>query len=346
MQTYFDSMRHIHHLIIFFIPVFSFGQLNVGGGNPQQIVESTLSGSGVSISNVEYFGNPDALAYFNANTFGMTMNSGLLMTTGSKYYALGPNNIINAGIDQHESGYILMDQMYPGSINRDAARIEFDVIPSGSDLKINYQFASEEYSQYALQGYNDAFCILISGNEYPQVQNFAILPNENSICVSLINSSYNSSYYIDNGDQGTLQAPYGFDNHYIQYNGMTKPLTANIPVTPGLTYHLIMVIAELKDAIFDSGVFIQEGGVTASLGETDLSDVVNLFYNSQNQQATIELKDYQDQLTYIIVDLSGKVMTRAKITETTLVDMSNYSSGMYIIQVEGSNGKISKKVIR
>ena len=107
-----------------------------------------------------------------------------------------------------------------------------------------------------------------------------------------------------------------------------------------------MVIADLKDAIFDSGVFIQEGGVTASLGETDLSDVVNLFYNSQNQQATIELKDYQDQLTYIIVDLSGKVMTRAKITETTLVDMSNYSSGMYIIQVEGSNGKISKKVIR
>ncbi len=337
-------MKHIHHLIILFLPVLSFGQLITGGNNVQEIVLQSLSGSGITIYNVSYTGNPDAIAYFSADNYIMELSSGLLMTTGSKYHALGPNNKTNAGINQQEAGSSLIEQIYPGSISYDAAVIEFDFVPTGSALNIQYQFGSEEYPEFSSQEFNDAFCILISGNEYSQAQNIAKLPNQSSICVNNINSSNNSAYYMQNGD--ISGSPYNSDPHYLQYDALIKPLIATTNVTPGLTYHLTMIIADLKDAIYDSGVFIQEGSITASLGKNTLYETVNVSYNLQTQQAKIELTEQQENLSYSIVDLSGKVMTQSKISETTPIDMSNYSSGMYLIHVEGNNGKITKKVIR
>lgn len=341
-------MKYPYYLLLAFIPSFSFGQLNLGGNDPQDLVPNALSGSGVSISNVQYTGSPDAIAYFSANNIeNMPYNSGFLMTTGSKYYAQGPNDTTDAGIDNQVPGLPLFNNFF-NATSYNASVIEFDLVPSGSTLKLNYIFASEEYSGPNITpayAFNDAFGIFISGPGITGIQNMARLPNTSPVSTRTINPSTNSQYFIYNGDGS--EGPYNSSDLFLQYNGLTVPLTASVSnLTPGSSYHIIMVIADAGNAVLDSGVFLEEGGITAGIGVNTLDNFVSIAYNPSNQLVTIQVTEYQENLVYSIVDLSGKTMEQSKFTETTSADLSAYSSGIYLIRVEGSNGLISKKIVR
>ncbi|WP_341906672.1 choice-of-anchor L domain-containing protein [Fluviicola taffensis] len=350
-------MKIIHHLIISCLPLFSFGQLTLGGNNPQDLVLQTLSGSGVTISDIIYVGSSEAISYFSANTQNMPFHSGFLMTTGYRNLAVGPNNDPRAGIDNGYPGSTIMNS-YIGGESHNAAILSFDLIPSGDSLKIKYIFGSDEYPEYVGAQYCDAFAIFVQGPGINGTINIATVPNQSIVSINTVNGGnpggtgsginasppVNLSYFINNGDGS--QSPYNSSAGYVQYDGLTKPLIAKTKVTPNQSYHVMMIIIDAVDGIYDSGVFIEEGGITASVSENNLSNFVNVFYSASNQQATIQITDYQENLTYSIVDLSGKIMTQSKISETTSIDLSNYSSGMYLIQVEGANGKMTKKVIR
>ncbi|TSJ41946.1 choice-of-anchor L domain-containing protein [Fluviicola chungangensis] len=341
-------MKYIYHFIIVFFPTISFSQLILGGNDPQDLVTHALSGSGVSISNIQYTGSPDAIAYFSSsNITDMPYSSGFLMTTGSKYYAQGPNNSTNAGIDNQTPGFALFNSVF-NATSYNASVIEFDLVPSGNTLHINYIFGSEEYSGPTITpvyAFNDAFGIFISGPGITGTQNMARLPNTSPVSTRTLNPSANSQYFVYNGSGS--EGPYNSSDQYLQYNGLSIPLTASSSnLTPGSSYHIIMVVADAGNAMHDSGVFLEEGGVTASIDETTLDHFVSILYNSSKQEATIQISEYEDHLTYSIVDLSGKIWEQSKISETTLIDLSDYSSGMYLIRVEGNNGQITKKVIR
>lgn len=350
-------MKIIYHLIISCLPLFSFGQLILGGNDPQDLVLQTLSGSGVTISDIIYVGSSEALSYFSANTQNMPFHSGFLMTTGYRNFVAGPNNDSKSGIDNGYPGSNIMNT-YTGGSSHNAAILSFDLIPSGDSLKIKYIFGSDEYPEYVGAPYSDAFAIFVQGPGINGTVNIATVPNYSYLSTNTINggnsggqgSGYgpspaiNSALFTDNGNGN--QAPYNTSSGYLQYDGLTKPLTAKTKVIPNQTYHIMIIITDGTDGIYDSGVFIEEGGITASIGENNLDNFVNVFYNASNQQATIQITEYQEKLTYSIVDLSGKIMSQSKISETTSIDMSNYSSGMYLIQVEGVTGKITKKVIR
>lgn len=318
---------------------------------------SALSSNNVTVSNVSYTGYNGAICYFSANVQNMPFTSGLLMTTGRSNTALGPNNESNAYIDNNQPGYTPLTNVV-GASTFNASVMSFDVIPSGDTLKIRYIFASEEYPEYVGSQFVDGFAIFISGPGIPGSQNIARLPNGASVTVNNVNNgnpggtgsgigaspSVNPQYFVSNGNGN--QAPYNSSNTYLEYDGLTVPLTAKSAVISGQTYHIVLAIADAGDAIFDSGVFIEEGGITAGIGENSLAEFVTVLYNSSNQQATIQITEHQPNLTYTVADLSGKLMAQSKITETTSIDLSTYSSGMYLIQVEGNNGKIMKKVIR
>lgn len=341
-------MKYIYHLIICLLPAFSFGQLILGGSDPQDLIPHALSGSGVNISNIQYTGAPDAIAYFSSSSMtNMPYSSGVLMTTGSKYYALGPNNSINAGIDNQTPGLALFSNVF-NATSYNASVIEFDLVPNGNILHINYIFASEEYSgpnTTPAYAFNDAFGIFISGPGITGTQNIARLPNTSPVSTRTLNPTVNNQYFIYNGNGS--DEPYNGSDQYLQYNGLSVPLTASSSnLTPGSSYHIIMVIADAGNAVIDSGVFLEEGGVTASIDENTLDNFVNIGYNSTSQQATIQVTEYQGNLNYSVVDLSGKIMAQSKISETTFIDLSDYASGMYLIHVEDVNGQITKRVIR
>ncbi len=350
-------MKHLFSLIIASQSFLASSQLITGGNNPTDFIANALSSNNVSISNVSYSGYYGAVSYFSANVQNMPFNSGLLMTTGIANIAVGPNNQANAGVDNTNPGYNQLTSIV-GAPTYNASIISFDVIPYGDTLKIRYVFASEEYPEYVCSQFGDGFAIYISGPGIIGNQNIAHLPNGVPITLNNVNggnpggtgsgisacAATNPQYFIDNGNGN--QAPYNSSNSYLQFDGLTVPLTAKSAVIPGQTYQIILAIADAGDGIFDSGVFIEEGGITAGIDENTLDNFVSITYNSSNQLATIKITEYQDNLTYSVVDLSGKTMEQSKIAETTSIDLSDYASGMYLIRVEGSKGQITKKVVR
>lgn len=350
-------MKYLITLLTLSSSLVSLSQITIGGTNPNDFVPTALSSANVSISNVSFSGYKGAICYFSANVQNMPFTSGLLLTTGANFISQGPNTSPESYQDNGYPGYSPL-QPLTGATTFDASVIEFDAVPSGDTLRIRYIFASEEYPEYVGSSFCDAFAIYISGPGISGVQNIARLSDGTPISVNNINNGnpggtgsgigpsqpVNPAYFVYNGNGN--EAPYNSSNTYPGYDGLTVPLTAKSAVVPNQTYHIVIAIADAGDRIFDSGAFIEEGGITASLGEQDLSNFVSVFYNPVNQQALLEVKNSGKELHYSVVDLSGQVLKEADLAETTSVDLSAYPSGMYLIHIAGAGGKITKKVVR
>ncbi|MGG8498102.1 choice-of-anchor L domain-containing protein, partial [Tenacibaculum sp. TC6] len=63
---------------------------------------------------------------------------------------------------------------------------------------------------------------------------------------------------------------------FVEFNGITKKFTANINLTPGITYHMKIAIADVGDNQYDSGVFISRvGGVPVIIANNDQGQAVS-----------------------------------------------------------------------
>lgn len=342
-------MKRILHLVFFLFPVCSFCQLIIGGTNPIDFVNQTLSSNNVFVSNYLYQGYNGAICYFAANTPNMPFTSGILMTTGNVTNAPGPNNSTNTSMGNGFGGYSPLSNLVATS-TYDAAVLSFDATPFGDTLSIEYIFASEEYPEYVGSQFTDITGIFISGPGIPGNPNIARLPNGDLIGVNYINNgnpggtngsgpspAVNPGYFVNNVT---------FATNALQYDGMTVPLIAKVAVIPTETYRVTIAIADCGDSNFDSGLFIKEGGITASLKENGLENQVAIWYDSENQQAIIHLTDVKENLVYSVSDVSGKTLENGKLPANMQIDLSAYSSGMYLIRVAGKHGVISKKIVR
>ena len=272
-------------LILCLISVIGHSQLTTNNTlTPQQLVNNILIGGGVSASNIVYTGDPLAIGSFDGTNCNVGLNSGVILTTGTILASggvgflegpHGPNDQGSAGIDNNTPGDPLLAAL-AGNPSFNAARLEFDFVPQSDSIKFNFVFASEEYLEFVNSGVNDAFGFFISGNNpaggtYAN-ENIALIPGTTiPVTIDNLNSTLNSIYYIDNGDGFT--APQNTSNTYIQYDGFTSNLTAKAAVICGQTYHIIIVISDIGDGVYDSGVFLEEGsfsspGISIS---TDLS---------------------------------------------------------------------------
>jgi len=251
---------------------------------PQQLVQNILIGTGVTVSNVSFTGSASAIGEFDATNTVLTINSGVLISTGNAVDAVGPNNTGSSGTDLSQAGDALLTAI-SGNTTFDAAILEFDFVPTSDTVKFNYCFGSEEYLEFVNMGVNDAFGFFISGpnpagGNYTS-QNIALIPGTAiPVTIDDLNNLSNSAYYIDNGDGFT--APYNASNTYIQYDGYTVPLTAIAPVVPCQTYHIRLAIADGGDGVYDSGVFLEANSFTTN------SIDVHISYSSQVDTVGIE----------------------------------------------------------
>ena len=171
-----------------------------------------------------------------------------------------------------------------------AAILEFDFIPVTSSVSFRYIFASEEYNDesgsafainYNCSSYNDKFAFLISGpgiaggqGYISDAKNIARLPNGSEVGINSVNDGIvGSSGGAPSAGLCTAENPgwtvgtptpefLGFING-TQYNGNTRILTASqTGLTPGVTYHIRLLIGDANDAAYDSGVFIEAGSFT------------------------------------------------------------------------------------
>ena len=189
----------------------------------------------------------------------------LFLATGDVNVAVGPNNIGSntLGGGNFGVGDPDLDLLEgTGSGTNDAVVLEFDFIPIGDTVKFNYVFGSEEYPEFVNGGFNDAFGFFLSGpgiaGPYSNnATNIALVPGTTTpVTIDNVNSGSNPSYYVDNTINTGAQS--------IQFDGYTTVMTAIGVVQCGVQYHIKIAIADVGDASYDSGVFIEGGSFSSN----------------------------------------------------------------------------------
>lgn len=266
-------MRLLITISLFCSVVFSgISQLSTSVQNPVTLVQNVLLGDpGITVSNISFQGHPDAIGSFSAPNTNLGIQSGIIMTTGKITGNLdgpmGPNNSPSAGYDNLRGGYPLLTNIV-GNSTHNASVLSFDFQTCSDSIEFRYVFGSEEYPEYVGSQFNDVFGFFISGPGFTGQQNIARLPNGSVVAINSVNNGNtnpapnvnptgpsNPQYFVPNGNGN--QTPYNQSSMYIQYDGFTRVLTAKVKIQCNATYRLVLAIADVGDAIYDSGIFLE-----------------------------------------------------------------------------------------
>ncbi|MGV3461425.1 MAG: choice-of-anchor L domain-containing protein [Flavobacterium sp.] len=309
----------------------------------QQLVQDVLTDSPcMVISNVTSGGGTatqQSMGYFSKNNSAFPLNEGIILSTGAVAFAEGPNtsiqsfgeNVANWGGDSD-----LTDIMptVPGTTNNNfynATKLEFDFVPMIDHISFDYLFASEEYGQYQCD-FADAFAFILTDMVTGIKTNLAVVPNSNApVSVVTIRNSQNNTACASANEQ--------FFGEYFQYNnllapvnfnGITVPMTAKSEVIPGRQYHIKLVIADRRDALYDSAVFIDGGSF--NIGSIDDGYTQLTSSNGAvlcNGSSTVLSINGPTTLTYSWY-ADGSVIPGATGTSLTVDDAGTYTVRMAI----------------
>ncbi len=243
---------------------------------PLQLVKDVLISSGTNscvtptVSNVQVSPNLPATnaqrswGYFHRGTTNFPFQDGIVLSTG--YANKAGNNYISTTLgDDLPTGSDpdLVAATNPSATLNDAVILEFDFVPTSSQVKFNYLFASEEYTGSFPCSFSDAFALLLRPTAGGPYVNMAILPAPGTGPVSVTNIHPQDSF---TGFDMGCGAPnvnffggYNTSNIETNFNGRTVPLQATATVVPGQSYHFKMVLADAIDSSYDSAVFLEGG---------------------------------------------------------------------------------------
>jgi gliding motility-associated-like protein len=143
-------------------------------------------------------------------------------------------------------------------VSKNATVLEFDFTPISPSFSFDFIFASEEYGNFQCQ-YSDAFAFLLTNMNTGVTTNLAVIPGTNTpiSVVTIRDFLYNSSCPSVNPNYfGTFNGGSAAANSATNFNGQTKVLTAASVLTPGVPYHIELVIADRVDPQSDSAIFI------------------------------------------------------------------------------------------
>ncbi len=247
-----------------------YAQLVVDNSISRVNMVKSLEGAGVRFSNITVVcPGVDQIAQFDGSLSNIGLDQGIILTSGSAFNAIGPNNLTGQGLSLLTAGDVDLDSI-AGAATFDACVVEFDFETAGDSLKFDFVFGSEEYPQF-VNNINDAFGFFISGpgisGPYDNdAENIALLPDGiTPVSIKTINNGtsnngpcQNCNYYVENGT-GNIGEPQFTDASVVQYDGFTRVVQAKFPVSPCEIYHLKLVVADAKDKIQDSGVFLKQG---------------------------------------------------------------------------------------
>lgn len=203
-------------------------------------------------------------------------------TTGEVRYPTGTSTTLIPDLVN------LLSRQSSGSSNYyNAAVLEFDFVPISDFVQFRYIFGSEEYDDkypftgsinYNCSSYNDVFGFIISGPGISGGQgytndgkNIALLSNGSDVCINSVNDGKvgssggtpNASYCLAANPswvQNVSTAEFLGTIDGTQLNGNTRVLIARkMGLIPGQTYHIKIMITDVKDAAYDSVVYLEAG---------------------------------------------------------------------------------------
>lgn len=207
-----------------------------------------------------------AWGYFHKGTTNFPFKDGIVLVTGkanrtgNTYVDVNSplSDLVGTGSDPD-----LVAATNPSVNLNDAVILEFDFVPTSSQVKFNYLFASEEYTTSFPCSYSDAFALLLKpvAGTAPYV-NMAVLPSgAGPVSVTNIHpdTQFSGSPLSCGAVNPTFFGGYNTTNIETNFNGRTIPLTATATVIPGQAYHFKMVLADAIDTSYDSAVFLEGG---------------------------------------------------------------------------------------
>lgn len=229
----------------------AYAQLTVSPQTDLQALARAITGPGVTIANPEINCAGQGYGEFHYSGTLLGIDDGILLTSGKIANAVGPNNAENTTSQQSTGGSSILNAV-TGRTTYDACKFEFDVIPAGDTLRFDFVFGSEEYNEWVGSQYNDVFGFFISGPGIagdPGIgndRNIALVPGtDQAVTINNVNNGSNAAFFHDNAG-----------GQFIQYDGITRGLSAVSQVQPCQTYHLKLIVADASDKKYDSGVFI------------------------------------------------------------------------------------------
>lgn len=232
----------------------------------QQLVEDILINSpcaqvsNFTISGWEFQNGDKSFGYFNRGSSDFPFQEGIIISTGRAVSAIGPNNSLQSEGPVGWGGDADLQAAIGESNTINATVLEFDFLPVANKMSFEYIFSSEQYLSNPNPNqcfFSDGFAFLLREvNPQSSYTNLALVPNTNiPVKVTTVRGS------------GTICQPANeqyFDTfngleHSTNFNGQTVILRAEANVTPGVLYHLKLVVADQGNQLFDSAIFLGGG---------------------------------------------------------------------------------------
>ncbi|MBL0128018.1 MAG: T9SS type A sorting domain-containing protein [Flavobacteriales bacterium] len=324
-------MKHLSALVLSSLTLGASAQLTITDSLSVGTLAQLLEGLNVSIVNVEVNCAGSAMGHFSGSS-ELAISEGLLLTTGGADLVAGPVGDFASGYPGTPGDADLELSLGMGSgLTYDACVLEFDCVPLGDTLLFNFSFGSEEYPEFVASDFNDVFAIYLSGPGFPMPTNVAALPDGTPVAINNVNAGLNNAYFYDNEvGTGTM----------VTYDGFTTNLTAFAVVSPEETYHFKVAIADVADASFDSGVFLEAFSFRSVLVTTGIhanNSPIRLSRQGDQLIATLPALAAKGELA--ILDAAGRTVQRTRISgDRTVLDLASLNRGLYVLQVLGVDG--------
>ncbi len=284
-----------NHLRVYFLTLFSIltlslmAQMEITDGatvpfTPENLITNIFLGDGVNVLNVSYEGDPLAVGYFKDGENAIGIDRGIIMTSGraaAQNCNGGPfgadcfgntfssTDVASTAVDNDLSSIA-------NGTPQDIAKYTITFQPFADTLRFKYVFASEEYPEFSCSSFNDVFGFFISG---PGISgpysnngdNIALIPGTNTpVSINNIHPTFggncpgiNDQFYNDNN--GIALQPV--------YDGYLDVFVAEVVVIPCETYTIKLMISDVGDQIYDSGVFLEAKSFGTGSLEVDAATV-------------------------------------------------------------------------
>lgn len=277
-----NQLPRLYLSLLFFINTYFCAQAQIQVNDatvapftPENLISNYFLGEGVQVTGVTYEGAAEAVGYFSNAKNAIGLDRGISLTTGRCVSTkIGTTNIfgIDAVGDKRASydnksavsdpdidNIVKTTSTTPNTKSFNLAKYTIKFIPSADTLRFRYVFASEEYPEYVCAAYNDIFGFFISG---PGITG----PFENNgINIALIPGT-NKFVSINNINKGNGTCPPQFTQYYNDndksqnepvYDAFLDVFAAQVVVQPCKEYTIKLIVADVGDYQYDSGVFLE-----------------------------------------------------------------------------------------
>lgn len=307
--------------------------------SPEQLIEDICLGEGIQVTGITFEGVARSVGSFNNGESFIGLEEGFVMTTGQTVtnpIGLGINtpSVFNASVDNNSEAY---SSLLPTIANdddiQDVALFTIDFVPTGDTLMFRYVFASDEYPTFVCSNFNDVFGFFLEGEDpntgQNVVSNLAKIPGTDlPVSINSVNGGTPGGYigsnvlYCTEELNGSLDYASFFNNTPDSsppvYNGYTDIFVAKSAVVPCQSYRMTLVIADVGDALWDSGIFFEAKSFCSFTGGHGGTEELVLTEDCAPQALELDLSAFPGEEYPLTYSIGGSATAGEDFTDLPL----------------------------